>query len=138
MGDCYTVRVEGQIFNEVELYKELRDFVEKKHPKFVDDLFYQSIDFSLKDYEKQGATVNNLRGIMRILFGGYRHQYAFSFAKGRMRYNSDFKATYSWCRVIKWGMKIIAKYMTECKHLNCEDGSGWSVKDGEIKIGEAA
>lgn len=138
MGDCYTVRIDGKVSNEVELYKELRDFVEKKHPKFVDDLFYQTVDFSLKDYEEDGATVKDIRGVMRIIFGGWHYQYAFVDCKGIFCYESDFNATYSWCRVIKWAMEIIAKHMTECKHLNCEDGSGWSVKDGELKIGEAA
>ncbi len=145
MGCNYSVKIEGWVSNEEALYKELRDFVEQKHPQFKDDLFYQQVDFSLDEYAKDGATVNDLEGIVRIVFGGWKGQYLFKRdvdenlftdeLETKISFNSDFTASYSWCRVIKWGMEIIAKHMTDCEHLNCDSETGWRIEDGEIKIG---
>lgn len=144
MGCNYSVKIEGWVSNEEALCKELRQFVEQKHPQFKDDLFYQDVDFSLDEYAKDGATVNDLEGLVRIVFGGWKGQFDFKSdvdenlftdeMETKISFNSDFTASYSWCRVIKWGMEIIAKHMTDCKHMNCDSETGWRIEDGEIKI----
>lgn len=147
MGCSYSVKIEGWVSNEEALYKELRQFVEKSHPRFAEDLFYQSIDFSLEEYAENGATVDSLEGVLRIVFGGRKGQYCFNSdvdenlftdeLETEISFNSDFTATYSWCRVIKWAFEIIASHMETCRHLNSESDTGWTIEDGEVK-GRAA
>ena len=148
MGCSYSVKIEGWVSYEESLHEELRSFVEKRHPRFVNDLFYQSIDFSLEEYARNGATVETLEGVLRIVFGGRKGQFDFKSEmdenlftdemETKIDYNADFTAHYSWCRVVKWAFEIVAKHMTDCGHLNCDSETGWHIDDGEIPLGKAA